>query len=56
VSQPTLVADSLADYLDRHPEFNGGSGAIAYLTSGDPMLVGRRAAVFTGHPLTFAAA
>jgi glutamate racemase len=56
VSQPTLVADSLADYLERHPEFNGGSGAVAYLTSGDPMLVGRRAAVFTGHPLTFAAA
>ena len=56
VSQPALVADSLADYLARHPRFNGGTGAVAYLTSGDPESVGRRAAVFTGAPLPFASA
>jgi glutamate racemase len=56
VSQPALVAQSLADYLARHPRFNGGSGAVAYLTTGDPASVGARAAVFTGHSLPFRAA
>jgi glutamate racemase len=53
VSQPELIADSLADYLERHPRFNHGTGAVGYLTSGDPEAVGRRAAVFTGAPLPF---
>jgi glutamate racemase len=56
VAQPALVADSLADYLARHPRFNGGTGATAYLTTGDPEAVGARAAVFTGAPLPFRAA
>jgi glutamate racemase len=56
VSQPALVADSLADYLQRHRRFNGGSGAVTYLTTGEPDAVGRRAAVFTGAPLPFASA
>jgi glutamate racemase len=56
VSQPTLVADSLADYLGRHPRFTGGTGAVAYRTTGDPASVGARAQVFTGRPLPFAAA
>ena len=56
VSQPALVADSLADYLRRHPRFTGGTGAVAYLTTGDPQAVGARAAVFTGGPLPFRAA
>ena len=56
VSQPGLIAESLADYLRRHPEFAGGSGAVAWLTTGDPAAVGARAAVFTGRPLPFAAA
>ena len=29
VSQPALVADSLADYLARHPRFRGGTGAVS---------------------------
>jgi glutamate racemase len=56
VSQPALVADSLADYLRRHPRFAGGTGAARYLTTGDPEAVGARAAVFMGAPLPFEAA
>ena len=56
VSQPALLADSLADYLRRHPRFRGGTGEIAYLTTGDPAAVGRHADVFTGRPLPFRAA
>ena len=48
-------AASLADYLVRHPRFRGGGGDVSYLTTGDPAAVGARAAVFTGHPLPFAA-
>ncbi|WP_299133880.1 aspartate/glutamate racemase family protein [uncultured Amaricoccus sp.] len=53
VSQPALIAASLADYLGRHPRFRGGSGAVRYLTTGDPRAVGSRARVFTGHPPPF---
>ena len=56
VSQPELIAASLADYLKRHPEFAGGAGSLRYLTTGDPAAVGARAAVFTGRPMPFAAA
>jgi len=56
VSQPALLADSLADYLKRHPRFRGGSGKIGYLTTGDPVAVGRHAEVFTGRPLPFRSA
>ena len=56
VSQPELVADSLADYLRRHPRFRGGTGAVRYLTTGDPAAVGARAAVFMGAALEFAPA
>jgi len=36
-SQPEIVADTLADYLDRHPEFSHrGTGSIRLLTSGNP--------------------
>ncbi len=56
VSQPALIAASLADYLKRHPEFAGGSGEVAWLTTGDPWAVGARAAVFTGRALPFAPA
>lgn len=54
VAQPALIAASLADYLKRHPGFRAGTGAVRYLTSGDPAEVGRRAAVFTGEPVAFA--
>ena len=56
VSQPALVADSLADYLRRHPRFAGGTGTVRHVTTGDPAAVGARAAVFMGAPLTFGAA
>ena len=56
VSQPDLIADSLADYLKRHPRFRDGKGAVSYLTTGDPAAVGRRAAVFMGAALEFAPA
>lgn len=37
LSQPEIVAASLADYLARHPEFGGkGKGSIRLLTTGRP--------------------
>ncbi len=56
VSQPDLVAESLADYLRRHPRFMGTGGSVRYLTTGDLAAVGARAAVFMGVPLVFEAA
>jgi glutamate racemase len=56
VSQPDLIAASLRDYLKRHPRFAGGTGAVRYLTTGDPATVGARAAAFTGAPRPFEAA
>ncbi|PZQ46704.1 MAG: glutamate racemase [Rhodovulum sulfidophilum] len=56
VSQPSLIAASLADYLRRHPRFAGGTGALDYLTTGDPASVGARARVFTGAETPFRAA
>jgi glutamate racemase len=53
VSQPDIVAQSLFDYLRRHPRFAGGEGKVACLTSGDPEAVGRRAEIFIGAPVTF---
>jgi glutamate racemase len=56
VSQPALVAGSLADYLGRHPRFRGGGGRIEYLTTGDPATISERARFFKGHSLPFRAA
>jgi glutamate racemase len=56
VSQPDLIAASLADYLIRHPRFAGGTGAVRFLTTGDPDAVGQRARVFMDHPLPFVSA
>jgi glutamate racemase len=53
VSQPALVSDSLADYLRRHPNFAGGDGVVRYLTTGDPVRVGARAAAFLGASVAF---
>lgn len=55
LSQPDLVAESLADYLKRHPRFVE-SGDVTYLTSGDPVDVSRSAERFLGHSLPFRAA
>lgn len=54
-SQARLVAESLADYLDRHPGMLGG-GTPAFLTTGDPKRVSARATQFLKRPITFAAA
>jgi len=55
LSQGTIVADSLADYLARHPRFVE-NGDVRYLTSGDPVEVGRSAELFLGHSVPFRAA
>ena len=55
LSQADLVADSLADYLDRHPD-KLGTGGPAFLTTGDPARVSARATQFLRRPVTFTAA
>lgn len=54
-SQAALVAESLADYLERHPN-RQGSGQAAYLTTGEPRRVSDRATQFLRRPITFQAA
>jgi glutamate racemase len=50
LSQPVVVADSLEDYLARHPEYlaepGGRVAAPMLLTTGDPMTVDSTARVF----------
>ncbi|WP_113913278.1 glutamate racemase [Roseovarius dicentrarchi] len=55
-SQPSLVADSLAYYLARHPEMAGKGGGVTYLTSGDAKRVSDRAATFLRRPVSFSPA
>ena len=45
-SQASIVADSLSDYLSRHPEMLGRSGKAAFLTTGDPRKVSNQATQF----------
>ena len=45
-SQPRLVADSLADYLDRRPEMLGEGQVPMFLTTGDPQRVSDQATRF----------
>jgi len=54
-SQADLVAESLADYLTRHPEKRGG-GTAAFLTTGDPKRVSVRATQFLRREIIFTAA
>jgi len=56
LSQPGLVAESLADYLTRRPEFRGGGQAATFLTTGDPTAVSDRAAQFLRKPIRFVSA
>ncbi len=54
--QPALVAESLAAYLARHPEFDPPAGPrepTRFLTTGDPETVGALAAKFFGTPPIF---
>jgi glutamate racemase len=50
LSQPEVVADSLEDYLNRHPRYAGATGARPgapqLLTTGDPAQVNRVARIF----------
>lgn len=47
LSQPDVVADSLEDYLARHPRYRGaGTGSLRLLTSGRPDEVSKFARVF----------
>ena len=54
-SQASLVGESLADYLERHPD-KIGTGEGAYLTTGDPARVSQRATQFLRRQITFDAA
>ncbi|NUH64499.1 glutamate racemase [Sulfitobacter sp. S0837] len=54
-SQAELVAESLADYLERRPEMIG-KGEAAFLTTGDPARVSDRATQFLRRQITFTAA
>lgn len=54
-SQANLVAESLADYLERHPD-KLGKGEAAYLTTGDPARVSSRATQFLRRSIQFTAA
>ena len=54
-SQANLVAESLADYLERHPD-KLGSGEAAHLTTGDPGQVSARATQFLRRSIQFTAA
>ncbi|MDB6176945.1 aspartate/glutamate racemase family protein [Paracoccus sp. Z330] len=55
-SQAGLVADSLADYLERRPEFIGAGRVSKYLTTGDPRRVSGKATQFLRSPITFESA
>ncbi|MEM9438806.1 MAG: glutamate racemase, partial [Pseudomonadota bacterium] len=55
-SQANLVAESLADYLERHPDMLGQGQATGYLTTGDPGRVSDRATQFLRRKIEFAAA
>lgn len=54
VVQGDIVAESLSDYLRRHPDMDDRltrGGSVDYLTTGDPDAFDRLAAVFTGQPV-----
>ncbi|MGE0024784.1 MAG: glutamate racemase [Hyphomicrobium sp.] len=56
LSQPEIVADSLEDYLSRHPHYAGAAGAeprLVLLTTGNPDEASARARVFAGEGLVF---
>ena len=55
-SQADLVAESLADYLERHPAMIGSGTESKFLTTGDPQTVSDRATQFLRQKITFEAA
>lgn len=54
--QASLVAESLADYLTRHPKMTGPGTTSRFLTTGDPKRVSARATQFLRRKITFEAA
>jgi len=55
-SQANLVAESLADYLGRHPDMTGKGEASKFLTTGDPRKVSDRATQFLRRKIAFESA
>jgi glutamate racemase len=55
-SQANLVAESLADYLIRHPEFKGPGTVSKFLTTGNPASVSTHATQFLRRKIAFEAA
>ena len=55
-SQANLVAESLADYLARRPEFLGPGTQAKFLTTGDPARVSDKATQFLRRRIAFEAA
>jgi glutamate racemase len=55
-SQAALVAEALADYLRRRPEFVGPGTVAKFLTTGDPRAVSDRATQFLRRRVQFQAA
>ena len=56
LSQPSLVAASLEDYLARRPEFRGAGTGSRFLTTGDPARVSAKATQFMRRQVKFEAA
>ena len=52
-SQARLVAEALADYLARRPEFAGPGTRSRFLTTGDPKAVSDRATQFLRRKVVF---
>jgi len=55
-SQADLVAESLADYLTRHPKMLGTGRESYFLTTGDPQRVSNKATQFLRRKIEFIAA
>ncbi len=55
-SQPDLVAEALADYLARRPEFIGDGQGTRFVTTGDPASVSNKATQFLRRRIEFTAA
>jgi glutamate racemase len=55
-SQANLVAESLADYLTRHPAMSGPGTDAVFLTTGDPRRVSDKATQFLRRRIVFEAA
>ena len=53
LSQAGLVAESLADYLQRRPEYSGSGSESKFLTTGDPKKVSAKATKFLRRQIEF---